>query len=153
MAKTIENIQTLAHFRSPYVTQILGVIWNEHCFFLCHEYVERRSLNSLLQRRTPWEEVIGAVAYQILRGMVFLDENGLKHRGSWRFAPLRSGNGILSWRCGVEIKPSNVLFGGDGRVLLTDFGLCQHLTDCISNTQIDSIEHMAVGAGCERVVG
>lgn len=57
------------------------MIWNEHCFFLCQEYANKHSLSKLLKRSTMWEEVIAAIIYQVIVGMEFLDEHGLKHRG------------------------------------------------------------------------
>ncbi len=73
--------------------------------FLTMEYIEGASLGALLQAHGPLvESRVLALGRAILEGLAAAHEVGVVHR---------------------DLKPDNVLVAGDGRVVLTDFGIAR----------------------------
>lgn len=137
----IEDIKRLSKLRSPHVVKPLGILNNERCSYLIVEYVERRSLQSLVRTSSLWEEIVAAIAYQVLRGMKYLDGNCISHRGKLDFISSFPSHHLTLM---IDIKPSNILFESSGLVRLFDFGFCPSLIASLSGTQIDSLRFMAV---------
>lgn len=76
--------------------------------YIAMEYVDGTTLSRWLRQRTrPWRELI-PVFLQAGQGLLAAHQAGIVHR---------------------DFKPSNVLMGNNGRVLVTDFGLAQARDD------------------------
>jgi serine/threonine-protein kinase len=71
--------------------------------YLVMEFAEGRSLRAVMgnHRKLPAEEALG-IARQICSALVYMHSQGVVHR---------------------DLKPDNVLLGGDGRIKLLDFGI------------------------------
>lgn len=89
------------------------------------EYMDGGSLDALLAARGPLpEEVLAAVAYQVLWGLAYLRHEREFHR---------------------DIKPQNILVNRDGEVKLTDFGISRCFGDSMSmaKTFVGTILYMS----------
>ena len=100
--------RSLARLSHPNVVQVfdLGTYrapGGAQGLFIVMELVVGTSLSAWLERSRPWPEVVD-VFTQAARGLAAAHDVGLVHR---------------------DFKPSNVLFGSDGRVRVGDFGLAR----------------------------
>lgn len=114
---------------TPYILDFYGAFHNRASIFLCLEYMDVGSLESLYKThgRLP-EPIIRAVALAVARGLRFLTkELKVMHR---------------------DVKPSNILVNTQGAVKLCDFGVSGHLVRSLARTQIGSMCYMAP----ERIV-
>lgn len=73
--------------------------------FIVTEYIEGQTLGTELSRKCFSEEEVRRVIGALYQGLSAAHEKGITHR---------------------DVKPSNVLVGDDGRVVLTDFGVARH---------------------------
>lgn len=74
---------------------------------LAVEYMDGGSISNVIaQAGTIPEKVVSAVAFQILKGLEFLQSKKLVHR---------------------DIKPGNILVNSEGRVKIADFGISSAL--------------------------
>eukprot|EP01138_Halocafeteria_seosinensis_P013037 gb/GECG01013315.1/.p1 GENE.gb/GECG01013315.1/~~gb/GECG01013315.1/.p1 ORF type:complete len:580 (+),score=74.86 gb/GECG01013315.1/:1-1740(+) len=106
----------------PFIVGFYGAFTdNDRTLNLAMEYMDKGNLTQEVKRRGPFSESrIAAVAYPILRGLLFLHENNIYHR---------------------DLKPENVLLNSDGEVKLVDFGIAR------AN---DSDQMVQTGAGTRK---
>src|SRR5207302_4030457 len=97
-----ENDDVLSH---PNSLSIYDRDEAEGTYYSAMEYLEGRTLKELLVTRGPTPIPV-AIDYtrQILAALSFAHRNGIVHR---------------------DIKPHNVVVGGDGRLKVTDFGIAR----------------------------
>lgn len=114
---------------TPYILEFYGAFHNRASIFLCLEYMDVGSLESLYKTRGRIPEcVIRAIALPVVRGLRFLTkELRVMHR---------------------DVKPSNILVNTKGAVKLCDFGVSGYLVKSLARTQIGSMCYMAP----ERIV-
>ena len=97
------------------------------------EYMDRGSLESLLSHRNDLilsEEVLAAIAFQIVWGLGYLHYEKILHR---------------------DVKPANVLINSAGHIKLSDFGIAKDLgtMESMSNTSVGTFRYMSL----ERLLG
>jgi tRNA A-37 threonylcarbamoyl transferase component Bud32 len=105
--KLLYEARTMAQLSHPNVITVYEVGFHEGQFFLAMEYVDGLTINDWLRDRArPWQDVV-RVFCDVGRGLAAAHAAGLVHR---------------------DLKPENLLFGKDGRVRVTDFGLARQVT-------------------------
>jgi serine/threonine protein kinase len=100
--------EAISALRHPNVVRIYETGQAGRCHFLAMEYAEGGSLADLLARQQgplPLIRVLD-IARQVAAALQHAHDRGLVHR---------------------DLKPSNILLAGDGRVLLSDFGIAKIL--------------------------
>jgi beta-lactam-binding protein with PASTA domain/predicted Ser/Thr protein kinase len=97
-----KNAASLSH---PNIVSIYDRGTAEDTYYIAMEYLDGRSLKELIVSRGP-APVKTAVEYarQVLAAVGFAHRHGIVHR---------------------DIKPHNVLVGGEGRLKVTDFGIAR----------------------------
>lgn len=103
----------------PHVLQYSNA-WEEHGFlFIQTELCEVGSLKDLLERRsTPLpEETIWEYLLDMVLGLKHIHMHNLLH---------------------LDIKPANLFLTVEGHLKIGDFGLVQHLGDCVYDMEGDS---------------
>jgi serine/threonine-protein kinase len=103
----LREAQLLASLKHPHVAAIHGVSSDRDTFIIVMEYLAGGTLKERLARSLPWRDAL-AIARQIAEALAFAHRNRVVH-----------GN----------LRPSNVLFAGDGSVRVADFGLDEHYAD------------------------
>jgi len=100
--RTLREARAAARLNHPNVVKIYDVVQSEEQPWIVMEYVRSRSLLQVIEESGPLavEEVAG-VGLGVLSALDAASRAGVVHR---------------------DVKPSNVLIGDDGRVVLTDFG-------------------------------
>jgi len=89
-----------------YCVAFLGKFNIEDNHFIILEYMQQGSLRFILNRQQKMgfnEKALSQIAYQVLKGLEFLEHQGIVHR---------------------DIKPANLLVKNSGSVKIGDFGLC-----------------------------
>lgn len=90
----------------PHVVTVLDVVSDDGLPWIVMELVESGSLDGLVRTTGPLTpEQVAAVGVAVLAALVAAHGLGITHR---------------------DVKPSNILIGADGRVLLADFGVASH---------------------------
>ena len=115
----IQNeIKYLKLLNHPNIIKIYEVIENELSFFIVMEYVQGKTLKSLIKKRGALNltEAID-IMLQVTSGIACAHDSYIIHR---------------------DIKPQNILILEDGRVKITDFGIAMALKNN-ELTQTDSI--------------
>ncbi|XP_065183216.1 dual specificity mitogen-activated protein kinase kinase 5-like isoform X2 [Sycon ciliatum] len=124
----MSELAILHQCKSEYVIHFFGAFFTENRISICTEYMDGGSLD----RYVPIpENVLGRVAVQVVKGMVYL----------WH-----QGNGPIMHR---DIKPSNILVNLNGAVKLCDFGVSVQLVNSIARTFVGTNAYMAP----ERIQG
>jgi serine/threonine-protein kinase len=97
--------QSAAGLNHPNIVSIFDRGFAEDTYYIAMEYLDGRTLKELLVRNGPTPVPI-AIDYsrQILGALAFAHRNGIVHR---------------------DIKPHNIVVGGDGRLKVTDFGIAR----------------------------
>ena len=97
--------QNAAGLNHPNIVSIFDRGQGEDTYYIAMEYLKGRSLKELLVRNGPTPIPIAIdYARQILSALAFAHRNGIVHR---------------------DIKPHNIVVGGDGRLKVTDFGIAR----------------------------
>src|SRR5437764_11323873 len=97
--------QSAAGLNHPNIVSIFDRGYAEGTYYIAMEYLEGRSLKELLVRNGPTPIPVSIdYARQILGALAFAHRNGVVHR---------------------DIKPHNIVVGGDGRLKVTDFGIAR----------------------------
>ena len=125
------EICLLAYVTCDALVSLKGAFHNEGCIGVIIEYMDRGSLEYLLDEHIDvTEPVMAAIMYQILWGLGYLHYDNRMHR---------------------DIKPANVLLNSRGEVKLSDFGISRTLesTTAMSSTSVGSFRYMSP----ERLLG
>ena len=97
--------QSAAGLNHPNIVSIFDRGRAEGTYYIAMEYLDGRTLKELLVRNGPTPIPIAIdYARQILSALAFAHRNGIVHR---------------------DIKPHNIVVGGDGRLKVTDFGIAR----------------------------
>src|SRR5213596_4277341 len=97
-----KNAAGLSH---PNIVSIYDRGEAEGTYYIAMEYLDGRTLKELLVKNGPTPVPIAIdYARQILGALAFAHRNGIVHR---------------------DIKPHNIVVGGDGRLKVTDFGIAR----------------------------
>jgi len=98
--------EIMARLRSPYVVSFYGACFEKPNYCLVMEFMEKGSLNTVLQKANPPIPVGGAVylkyAEYITRGIVYLHREGIIH---------------------TDLKSLNILVNNKHEPKITDFGI------------------------------
>jgi serine/threonine-protein kinase len=97
--------QSAAGLNHPSIVSIFDRGYAEGTYYIAMEFLDGRTLKELLVRNGPTPVPIAIdYARQILGALSFAHRNGIVHR---------------------DIKPHNIVVGGDGRLKVTDFGIAR----------------------------
>src|SRR4051795_2570162 len=97
--------QSAAGLNHPSIVSIFDRGRAEGTYYIAMEFLDGRTLKELLVRNGPTPIPIAIdYARQILGALSFAHRNGIVHR---------------------DIKPHNIVVGGDGRLKVTDFGIAR----------------------------
>jgi beta-lactam-binding protein with PASTA domain/predicted Ser/Thr protein kinase len=97
--------QSAAGLNHPSIVSIFDRGYAEGTYYIAMEYLDGRTLKELLVKNGPTPVPIAIdYARQILGALAFAHRNGIVHR---------------------DIKPHNIVVGGDGRLKVTDFGIAR----------------------------
>jgi beta-lactam-binding protein with PASTA domain/predicted Ser/Thr protein kinase len=109
--------QSAAGLNHPNIVSIFDRGLAEGTYYIAMEFLDGRTLKELLVRNGPTPIPIAIdYARQILSALAFAHRNGIVHR---------------------DIKPHNIVVGGDGRLKVTDFGIARSGTSQM--TEVGSI--------------
>ncbi|MCH9683334.1 MAG: serine/threonine-protein kinase [Deltaproteobacteria bacterium] len=102
--RILREARAMAQLSHPHVLPVYDVEHVGGLVYIAMEYVDGQTLSRWMRRETrPWSDVV-AVFVQAGEGLHAAHIEGIIHR---------------------DFKPSNVLMGNKGRVLVTDFGLAR----------------------------
>ncbi|WP_394842085.1 tetratricopeptide repeat protein [Pendulispora brunnea] len=105
--RLLREAQSLARVSHPNVVAVYDVGEHEGHIFIAMEHVRGGTMAEWLRReKPPWRTIL-ARYIDAARGLGAVHAAGIVHR---------------------DFKPNNVLFGDDGRVRVTDFGLARAIT-------------------------
>jgi serine/threonine protein kinase len=97
--REVDKLQHL--FSDRYVVQLLKIGWDAQPAYFVAEYMEQGSLEEKLQHnKYPIEEIVSLVR-EITEGLVHIHGKGILH---------------------CDLKPANILFDGENRPRIADFG-------------------------------
>jgi eukaryotic-like serine/threonine-protein kinase len=97
--------QSAAGLNHPSIVSIFDRGYAEGTYYIAMEFLDGRTLKELLVKNGPTPVPIAIdYARQILGALAFAHRNGIVHR---------------------DIKPHNIVVGGDGRLKVTDFGIAR----------------------------
>src|SRR5256884_5308444 len=109
--------QSAAGLNHPSIVSIFDRGYAEGTYYIAMEFLDGRTLKELLVKNGPTPVPIAIdYARQILSALAFAHHNGIVHR---------------------DIKPYNIVVGGDGRLKVTDFGIARSGTSQM--TEVGSI--------------
>ena len=99
----LREARTVAAMQHPHVVTVYGVRSNDRVQALSMQFVEGRSLDAALKEQSPMPLAVGGlVLAQVADGLQHAHDRGVVHR---------------------DVKPANVLLEGDGRAVVSDFGI------------------------------
>jgi len=126
----LRELQILHDCNNPYIVGFYGSYINEGDLFICMEYMDLGSLDSIYRKIGPIEEpILADITLSVLRGLIYLHEtHKIIHR---------------------DIKPSNILVNSQGEIKLADFGVSGQLVNSVANTFVGTSHYMAP----ERIQG
>lgn len=128
--RIMQEIGVLRHCNSPYIVGYFGACYGNGELSLFMEYMDGRSLDSILTKvHRIREDILGKVSIAVIQGLIYLRQKlNIMHR---------------------DIKPSNILVNSHGQIKLCDFGVSGQLIDSIAQSYVGTNHYM----GPERIQG
>jgi len=102
--RLIREARSAASFNHPNIAAIYEIGQADGLTFIAMEYVDGRSLRSILQQRAPSDAEVLQYALEIAKGLARAHAAGIVHR---------------------DLKPENLLVDADGHIKVLDFGLAK----------------------------
>ncbi len=99
--KFIREVNIMAQLRNPYITQLFGACLEPQCCLIM-EYMEKGSLEKLLEKKTFHVEEQRSFAVDIAKGLLYLHTRDVKHR---------------------DLRTANILVNAQNLAKLTEFRL------------------------------
>jgi len=122
--RIMQELEVLKDCNSPYIVGYFGACHRNGEINLFMEYMDGRSLDSILSKTTRIrEDILGKITLSVIKGLTYLREKlNIMHR---------------------DIKPSNILVNSHGQVKLCDFGVSGQLIDSIAQTFVGTKQYMS----------
>lgn len=124
--RVLREARTAGKLNDPAVITVYDVIQDRGTTYIVMELVEAETLADMLRRTGPLPPAtVASIGRQVLSALQAAHAAGIVHR---------------------DVKPSNIMVSGNGRVKLTDFGIAQALDDpklTVSGTVVGSPAFMA----------
>ena len=107
--RILREARTAGRLNDPAVVTVFDVVHDNGSVFIVMELVEAPTLAQLVRRSGPLSpRAVADIGRQVLSALQTAHEAGIVHR---------------------DVKPSNIMVGGNGRAKLTDFGIAQAADD------------------------
>lgn len=117
LEKRARAVQSLVH---PNIVRILDVFRARHSVCIVTEYVAGMTLAERIERTSPMPvDAVLEIGARVSDALAFAHENGMAHG---------------------DLRPQNILLGGDGRIKISDFGLT-HAVSVTTESQMQSVLH------------
>jgi hypothetical protein len=117
--RTLREARAAARLSHPSVAQVYDVFQVDGRTWIVMEHVPSRSLQQAIDADGPMAPArVAGIGLQVLAALDAAHRAGVTHR---------------------DVKPANVLLAGDGRVVLTDFGIATIEGDGITTTGSDQV--------------
>lgn len=128
--RIMQELEVLKDCTSPYIVGYFGACHKNGEISLFMEYMDGRSLDSILSKTTRIrEDILGKITISVIGGLTYLRETlNIMHR---------------------DIKPSNILVNSHGQIKICDFGVSVHLIDSIAQSFVGTRHYMSP----ERLTG
>lgn len=125
----MKELEFLKECNSPYIVGYFGACHRNGEINLFMEYMDGKSLDSILTKTTRIpEEIVGKITVAVIKGLNYLKDLNMIHR---------------------DIKPSNILLNSHGHIKICDFGVSGQLINSIARTFVGTRHYMAP----ERLLG
>lgn len=128
--RILQELELLKDCNSPYIVGYFGACNRNGEIHLFMEYMDGRSLDSILSKTSKIrEEILGKITVAVIKGLKYLrDKHNIMHR---------------------DIKPSNILVNSHGQIKICDFGVSGQLINSIAQTFVGTRHYMSP----ERLMG
>ncbi len=107
LKRFLREAHCLERLSHPNIVKMIDYKNDRELYYLVMEFVEGRSLTSLIKERPLSEELTVCVGIEVVTALAHLDKNSMLHR---------------------DIKPDNIIIAHDGRPVIIDFGLAKEVT-------------------------
>lgn len=128
--RIMQELEVLKDCSSPYIVGYFGACYRNGEINLFMEYMDGRSLDSILAKVGKIrEDILGKITLSVIGGLTYLrDKLNIMHR---------------------DIKPSNILVNSHGQIKICDFGVSGHLIESMAQSFVGTSHYMAP----ERLTG
>ena len=125
--------QAAANLAHPNIVQVFDWGEDQGSYFIVMEYVEGRSLSTMLRQATRLHPTEAAgIAAKVAAGLAYAHRRGVVHR---------------------DVKPGNILLTASGEVKVTDFGIARAVNTEDNLTQAGSVMGTAAYFSPEQAEG